>query len=158
MEQGLHETVVTGGLEHKLSRELKLESTFATVDDADQAHVLLRHVDGVLARRLEAIRDPAKRLSFVNELLGHLQAGDEAVLEPTRELQSLLAATMPDGRLPRYGRRPRTPLNDPALLTNAHGEPSLASELRAELDSSDQVDLLCAFVMWRGRAPPRTLS
>ncbi len=33
--------------------------------------------------------------------------------------------------------RPKTPLNDAALLTNAHGEPSLASELRAELDSAD---------------------
>src|SRR3954471_2654022 len=67
MQQGLHETVVTGGLERRLSRELKLESTYATIDDADQTHVLLRHVDGVLARRMEAIRDPAKRLSFVNE-------------------------------------------------------------------------------------------
>ena len=74
-----------------LSRELTLESTYAAVDDADQAHVLLRHVDGVLARRLEAIRDPARRLAFVNELLGHLEEGDESVLEPTRELQSLLA-------------------------------------------------------------------
>ena len=89
--------------------------------------MLLCHVDGVLARRLEAIRDPTKRLTFVNELLGHLQEAEEAVLEPTRELQSLLAPAMPDGRLPRYGQRPRTPLNDPALLTNAHGEPSLAS-------------------------------
>jgi superfamily II DNA or RNA helicase/HKD family nuclease len=41
-------------------------------------------------------------------------------------------------------------LNDAALLTNAPDEPRLASELKAEIDSADQVDLLCAFVMWRG--------
>ena len=35
-------------------------------------------------------------------------------------------------------------------MTNAHGEPTLANELKAELDSADSVDLLCAFVMWRG--------
>ena len=35
-------------------------------------------------------------------------------------------------------------------LTNAHGEPSLAAELKAEIDSADSIDLLCAFVMWRG--------
>ncbi len=46
--------------------------------------------------------------------------------------------------------RPRTPLSDAALLTNAHGEPSLGAELRAELDTSDTVDLLCAFVKWHG--------
>jgi superfamily II DNA or RNA helicase/HKD family nuclease len=46
--------------------------------------------------------------------------------------------------------RPKTPLNDAALLTNAFGEPNLASELRAEIDSADSIDLLCAFVMWHG--------
>ena len=35
-----------------------------------------------------------------------------------------------------------------ALLTNAPGEPSIGHEVRSELDSADQVDLLCAFVKW----------
>lgn len=35
-------------------------------------------------------------------------------------------------------------------MTNAHNEPTLAAELRAELASADQVDLLCAFVKWQG--------
>lgn len=35
-------------------------------------------------------------------------------------------------------------------MTNARGEPTLAAELRAELVSADQVDLLCAFVKWQG--------
>ena len=50
----------------------------------------------------------------------------------------------------RYVQRPKTPLNDAALLTNAPDEPSLAAELKAEIESADSVDLLCAFVMWRG--------
>jgi len=36
------------------------------------------------------------------------------------------------------------------LLTKAHGEPSLGPELRAEIDTSDVVDLICAFVKWYG--------
>jgi superfamily II DNA or RNA helicase/HKD family nuclease len=51
---------------------------------------------------------------------------------------------------PRYQVRPKTPLKDAAQLTNAHGEPTLANELKAEIDSADRIDLLCAFVMWRG--------
>ena len=35
-------------------------------------------------------------------------------------------------------------------MTNAHNEPTLAAELRAELASADHVDLLCAFVKWQG--------
>ena len=41
-------------------------------------------------------------------------------------------------------------MSDAALLTNAPGEPSLGSELRAEVDTADGVDLLCAFVKWHG--------
>ncbi len=46
--------------------------------------------------------------------------------------------------------RPATPLSDAALLTNSTGEPSLGSELRAELTTADSVDLLIAFVKWYG--------
>ncbi len=35
-------------------------------------------------------------------------------------------------------------------MTNARNEPTLAAELRAELASADEVDLLCAFVKWHG--------
>ncbi len=46
--------------------------------------------------------------------------------------------------------RPSTPLAESALLTNAKGEPSLGTELKSEIDTADQVDLLCAFVKWHG--------
>jgi HKD family nuclease len=46
--------------------------------------------------------------------------------------------------------RPSTPLSDAALLTNAPGEPSLGAELKVEIETADQVDLLCAFVKWHG--------
>ena len=46
--------------------------------------------------------------------------------------------------------RPATPLSEAALLTNTRGEPNLGSELKAELDTADEVDLLCAFVKWYG--------
>ena len=37
-----------------------------------------------------------------------------------------------------------------ALLTNTPGEPPLGAELRLDLASADQVDLLCAFIHWHG--------
>ncbi|MFN7987720.1 MAG: DUF3427 domain-containing protein [Thermoanaerobaculia bacterium] len=45
---------------------------------------------------------------------------------------------------------PETALAESALLVNAAGEPSLASELGRELATADRVDLLCAFVKWSG--------
>ena len=36
------------------------------------------------------------------------------------------------------------------MLTNTRGEPNLGSEIKAELGTADEVDLLCAFVKWYG--------
>jgi len=158
MQEGLHESLLTTELQIHLAREIRLSGALATVDDADQAHVIARHLTATLLRRLDAIRDPDKRRTFANAVLEHMDETIQSLVDPIQELQSLRLPPGP-GVSTRYGVRPRTPLNDAALLTNAHGEPSLASELRAELDSADSVDLLCAFVMWRGvRLLERELS
>jgi HKD family nuclease len=119
------------------------------VDEADQTHVLARHLSHALHRRLSSIKDPRKRLAAANALLSVIEDPVDSVLDPVQQLYALRPQAGP-GQLTRWSQRPKTPLNDAALLTNAHGEPSLASELRAEIDSADSIDLLCAFVMWHG--------
>ena len=69
MHKGVHEALVTREVERELAREFDLTATLAGVDEADQSHVLARHLAGVLQRRLEGLRDPAKRLALANELL-----------------------------------------------------------------------------------------
>ena len=46
--------------------------------------------------------------------------------------------------------RPLTPLSELALMTNAKGEPNMASELNAELASADRVDVVMSFVKHSG--------
>jgi superfamily II DNA or RNA helicase/HKD family nuclease len=149
LTEGLHEALLTRDLQGRLSREVTLEPGLGRVDDEDQTHVFTRHLAAAALRRLDAVRDPAKRLELANDLLEAVSGPGDFVLSPVEQLQSLRAHSGP-GTTQRYTQRPRTPLNDAALLTNAHGEPSLAAELRAELNSADSVDLLCAFVMWHG--------
>ncbi|WP_232819805.1 DUF3427 domain-containing protein [Nocardioides allogilvus] len=149
MREGLYEHVVTAGLELSLDSLQGFEPELGKVDDADQSHVLTRHIAKALHSRLASIKDPVARLAAANAVLGAIEAVPDPMSDPVRELRAL---RLPDGpgRTPRLRHRPKTPLNDAALLTNAHGEPSLASELRAEIDSADSIDLLCAFVMWHG--------
>ena len=111
--------------------------------------MLARHIGAALQRRLAAIKDPSARLAAANELLSVLEDTSTPILAPAEELLAVRPPMGP-GQVSRMARRPKTPLNDAALLTNAYGEPSLASELRAEIDSADSIDLLCAFVMWHG--------
>jgi superfamily II DNA or RNA helicase/HKD family nuclease len=148
MDEGLYESILTSGLEAKLLDLERLEAVLSSVDPADQAHVLTRHLTHAIGQRLGAERAPENRLHLANEILRFLRETDE-VSAPVQELFSIRRPPGP-GQIARFGQRPKTPLNDAALLTNAHGEPSLASELKAEIDSADTVDLLCAFVMWRG--------
>ena len=149
INEGLLESVVTQDLERRLESVLNLEIDTGKVDPADQTHVLTRHLSAALERRLASVKDPRRKLAVANELLALIDAANSRAVDPLQELLAIRRAPGP-GQISRFQLRPKTPLNDAALLTNAHGEPSLASELKAEIDSADSVDLLCAFVMWRG--------
>lgn len=148
MRRGLYEELVSRRLERLLEESPDLEAELAPIDPEEQPHVLARHVAVALTRRLRQERDPEKRLAFTNALLDLLDA-DETVLDGPRQLLSLAEPSAP-GIVALDRTRPATPLSDAALLTNASGEPALASELRAEMSSADHVDLLCAFVKWHG--------
>ena len=140
---------MTTGLSEELEDVVHLQPVTGEVDPADEPHVLARHLYSVAERILAATRDPATRVKIVNSLISQLERDRDSISPPTTQLLSLTAPPAP-GVVSVDGARPRTPLSDAALLTNAHGEPSLGAELRAELDTSDQVDLLCAFVKWHG--------
>lgn len=142
---GAYESLETTGLARAL-RHVPLQPRFQAVDPADAPEVLARHVADLVRRTLDERDDPA-RVELVNELVGMLSEPDEGVPETLRQL---IALTRQVGPGHREVLRPVTPLAEAALLTNAADEPTLGSELRAELASADRVDLLCAFIKWHG--------
>lgn len=149
MEPGLYESLITGALAHDLSLTDELEARIGKVDEADQPHVLARHVQELVQRVLAATKDPDKRVEIVNGLVALLGQVTDDVSAPASQLLRLAPPAGP-GLSTMEDVRPSTPLSEAALLTNAKGEPSLGAELRAELDTADEVDLLCAFVKWYG--------
>ncbi len=146
---GLHEQLVTKAMQLDLSAERAHEAEFAKVDPADQPHVLARHIYDLTRRALEGRADVDGRIQLLDDLLAVLDVPAGRVDPPARQLRRLAMAPGP-GVVDIEPVRPSTPLSDAALLTNSTGEPNLAAELRAELDTSDEVDLLCAFVKWHG--------
>jgi superfamily II DNA or RNA helicase/HKD family nuclease len=149
LHEGLYESVVTSALQREIDGLIDIETQVAKVDPADQTHVLSKHLAKAIQQRLAAERDPDRKLALANRLLLLVDQANPLVEDPTRQLHAVRRPPAP-GHVSRYGSRPKTPLGEAALLTNAHGEPSLAAELKAEIDSADSIDLLCAFVMWRG--------
>jgi superfamily II DNA or RNA helicase/HKD family nuclease len=149
VRDGLYESVITAALKAEIEATPDLTSRIENVDVADEIHILTQHIAEAVARRLGRLKDSDDRLKVANQVLTLVESDGGPVQPPTRELLAINRPAGP-GIPPRYLLRPKTPLKDVALMTNARGEPTLANELKAELDSADSVDLLCAFVMWRG--------
>ena len=159
---GLYEALLTARLQH-LIEALPADSLTAglvSLANAESSDRISRHIARLLAQAIDAIpeRDRAARaVELAADVLGHLQkltAGSELGLAaeipiaPGQVLQSILR-NRPDGTR-EVVERPLTPLLDTTVLTNAHGEPAVAHEVRAEVPSADRIDVLMAFIRWSG--------
>ena len=150
VQEGLYESLLTEQLHRELAERPDLHPVIDSVDDGEQPLTIARHLTPLIERSLRAASTPQDRADLVHQILAALSDPDaigQALhqreparierLDEVREANRLGVTRLP---------RPATPLSDTALMTNAHNEPTLAAELRAELASADHVDLLCAFV------------
>ncbi|WP_185149315.1 DUF3427 domain-containing protein [Streptomyces sp. Ag109_O5-1] len=117
-------------------------------------HVLARFIGEAVGRRLSQLPHD-KQVNAANEIMQALvssvpdpdvDGSVTAIVDGPRQLLALAEQETPGV----YAIRPLTPLSETVLITNAPDDPSLGAELRAELATSDRIDLLCAFVKWYG--------
>lgn len=140
LPDGLYESVITP----RIQRRLDVTDRAHTIVDLDPTlapEILGRHIGDAVRRHLESL-DADRRLAFVERLIDVIDSEDDLAGN------SMLQAIYPAGRT--QPRRPSTPLSEGALLTNARDEPGLGNELALEMESADEVDLLCAFVKFTG--------
>jgi len=150
---GLYEQLVTEDLEEQVDalRGAGWQVVEAQVGAESAPHVLARYLGRRAAQALAALPED-QRVSAANAFLRAVEGrGDsgatmERIVDGPRQLLALAEKEAPGV----YSVRPSTPLSESALLTNAPEDPSLGTELRAELATADRVDLICAFVKWHG--------
>ncbi|GAA0323456.1 superfamily II DNA or RNA helicase/HKD family nuclease [Kineococcus aurantiacus] len=112
----------------------------------DVPHVVATHLGRAILTALHGQSSTAAQNDLVRRVLDVLDAPTGVpVLDERGRFQQLLSVTQ-EATPP----RPATPLSEAALLTNSPGEPALGSEIRAELESADSVDLIVAFLKWSG--------
>ncbi|MFE9879591.1 DUF3427 domain-containing protein [Streptomyces sp. NPDC005784] len=128
----------------------------ADVSEESSPHVIARHLSQAIGRRLAQVPHD-QRVAVANQIIKSLASdttsagvsdGDsvELIADGPRQLLALAEQEAPGV----YAVRPLTPLSETALITNSPEDPSLGTELRAELATADSIDLLCAFVKWYG--------
>ena len=154
---GIYEQLITAGLAARLGHLDAGRIVADGLDPGDAHEALARHLHELICDALPAIgngkRDGlARQVALTNRLVDALAAttrDGQRVDGEGRELHEILPARGGPGA-PTATDRPTTPLSTSALLVNGRGQPRVGHELNAELASADRVDLLCAFVQWRG--------
>ncbi len=158
---GLYRAIVNQALADQLS-SIDTSQLRATVDSLDEAElpsrigeVIAHWVASALGGVPDATRPAvahalaARLLATINEVVeGSPLLISDTLDQPLRELAALEGYD-PAGKVVPI-QRPNTPIGDTVLLTNARGEPSLISEIAAEIDSADRIDLVLAFIRWTG--------
>ena len=89
MEEGLYESVLTTEIAREVEALRDLHAELVKVDSADQAHVLARHLSGLLHQRLADEKDPDRRLALAKELLVSINVDAPTFAEPMRQLHAV---------------------------------------------------------------------
>lgn len=143
LEPGLYDQLITDALLGELDGAAVMNS----VDEAETSSRYAAHVHRVLAKELPGV-DPDQRHRIVTQVLRSVAANGETPTFPPQLLtgvtrrNSIGASVLPIA--------PDVPLSQHDLLVNARGEPQLANELKKEIASANQVDLIVAFIRWYG--------
>ncbi|MFI5616868.1 DUF3427 domain-containing protein [Streptomyces sp. NPDC051567] len=150
---GLHETLITTPLEESLQQLIATGTDVirGQVSEESSQHVLTRHIADEFRQTLKGL-SPSEQVLAANKILDALNSlpGARKRTEPIAEGPHQLLAVANSITSEAWTTRPSTPLSENSLITNSPNDPSLGSELRAELATADRIDLLCAFVKWTG--------
>jgi len=163
LKPGLYEALVTGALDQQLADVLvaAVAPEIRALADAEAADRLSRHLATVVTRAIDALPEHgraqagaqiiARLIDLLSQVSDAVERETDVPLDPIRVLAAILRRK-PDGS-PEALEAPLTPLLDTTLLTNSRGEPAIGHELRAEIHSSDAIDVVMAFVRWSGIRP-----
>ena len=157
---GLYETLITDGLRARLDALVdRFSLQHRALRAAEAADRIAWHLGREIERSLADVGEEDRvRIGLVVarallDRLGELVEADPGAVpvDPATVLHAILRHR-PDGSPDIIG-QPLIPLLDTTLLTNAPGEPSLWSQLRSEIESSDAIDVVMAFIRRSGIAP-----
>ena len=151
LNPGLREELVTTALESRLKGVDPGRVEHRLLDGAEARAFVIRQAEALVSEwlRTTAKPDPATLTNQLAEYLGADLLARYELLAPAQLLTGILPVS--DGlTVPVLPDRPQVPLTANELLVNDRKQPSIGSQLKAELQSARRVDLICAFIMWSG--------
>ncbi|WP_040491871.1 DUF3427 domain-containing protein [Ilumatobacter nonamiensis] len=159
VEPGLYESLVTADLAGRLASLEPLTIDRRDLHTAEAPDRIAQHLSRQIERALRDVRDDQRLevgIAVARDLLTRLSEltqtePQDLPISPATILHAILG-TRPDGTPAPMG-SPLIPLLDTTLLTNATGEPSLWNQLISEIESSERIDVVMAFIRLSGIRP-----
>ena len=150
---GLYEVLVTEGLKAALdSLGAQLLPRSRPLRAAEAPDRIAWHLSRQIELALSDLSESERVEIGTRVARNLLQRLTELVtVDPATVLHSIARRT-PDGEAAEVD-EPLIPLLDTTLLTNAPGEPTLWSQLSSEIESSDSIDVVMAFIRRSGIRP-----
>jgi superfamily II DNA or RNA helicase len=162
LKTGLYEEIISQLLHNEItiadSRHLFIEKE--KIDVEESSTLLSRYISEVLLQALnkykgnlpEQIKLTNTIIDFVKNKTTEHQLLDYIIHSDAEILLSIISKVnsgigLSSGHIPI---RPISPLSQSSLFTGTSREPSLISELKKEVLTSDKIDMLVSFVKWSG--------
>lgn len=154
LPEGIYEALLSVGLKKVLENHSELRSVFGKLDPEDSPARYAAFVSRVLEQALKHEADASTRLRICNDILERLfQLPDRAFLEEKKLVFSdepILLEITPSNYATQGMPRPETSLISSVLFTGSPSDPPLVQELKQEMASAEELDILISFIKWSG--------
>ena len=162
MKPGLYEQIINKQMSEEL-QSLPEECRYQEkVDSAEASRVLSTYAAELLRRKLDVMYESggeqalSEQISYINRVIDSMDVDSEEQLRieaPGEQLLNVLH--MKDeqrllGKKAKDALRPETSMAYSSLFTGAAREPQMLTELKKEIVSADQIDMLVSFIKWSG--------
>ena len=164
LHPGLYEQVINSTLNSELSTIPEARKAIAPIDKAEASKVLAQYLADVVQKALDNVidngGDVSAQIALTNQIVDLIQTttkeDDFASMSVDQRAEQLLALLRENdsrlllGKTAADMERPETSVAQSSLFTGAIHEPQMFSELKKEINSADQIDMLVSFIKWSG--------
>jgi len=156
--RGLYDEIISEYLKNKL-QNLETDQFKVIKESLDQEEASLyisKYIQLIAQEAIESSKKDGlnKVISLSNRIINFIKSEISATSFQDNITAQLLKAVLKKERQinseTNQLTQPGIPLSQSELLVNARGEYRIGNELKKEIQSADQIDLICSFIKWSG--------
>lgn len=159
IKKGIYEQVISNKIHEELKiREDEVNILKEEIEKEEAKVILSKYLQEVTKKSLNLIKnkDINKQIEVCNQIINYLseQVEDKEIkgnnIHKDGEILLSVEEKINKSKIKNNNIRPLTPISQSYLFTNSNNEPDLISELKREILSSDNIDILVSFIRWSG--------